>query len=463
MSIDFSPALIRKYDVAGPRYTSYPTAVQFTPNFGARELAAQHSVIAGRSDRSPLSLYVHVPFCAKVCFYCGCTKVVTNNRARGADYLIRLLKEVPRRAALHGGATREVRQLHLGGGTPTFLSLPQLAELLACLRAEFRFAADCETSIEVDPRTVTPETIAGLRALGFNRLSLGIQDFDPRVQVAVNRVQSESQIVSVVAAARAVAYESLSFDLIYGLPLQNLAGFSRTIDKVVALRPNRLSLFNYAHLPHMFKAQRQIDAAQLPTAEQKLALLGAAISRLGDAGYDYIGMDHFALPDDELSRARRDGSLHRNFQGYSTRAECDLIGLGMSAISSFDDCFVQNTKDLEEYQSRIDAGELPINRGYALSADDRLRRELIMALACQGVIDRADVERRWGIEFDRYFAEELAQLTDMQADGLVLVDDARIAVGPVGMLLLRNLCMVFDSHLRQQRQQDNQPRYSRAI
>lgn len=460
MSISFSPDLIRKYDVAGPRYTSYPTAVQFTPAFGVRELAAQRSVIAGRTEGGPLSLYVHVPFCAKVCFYCACTKVVTNNRARGAQYLERLLKEIPRRAALHGGRTREVRQLHLGGGTPTFLSIDQLRELLQTLRAEFGFAADCETSIEVDPRTVAPESIAELRALGFNRLSLGIQDFDPRVQVAVNRVQNESQIVAVVAAARAAAFESMSFDLIYGLPLQNLESFARTVDKVIALRPNRLSLFNYAHLPHMFKPQRQIDAAQLPTAEQKLALLGSAIARLGAAGYDYIGMDHFALPEDELARARVDGTLHRNFQGYSTHAECDLVGLGMSAISSFDDCFVQNAKDLDEYQSKIDAGEIPIARGYALSEDDRLRREIIMALACQGSVDRADVERRWGIDFASYFADELARLDGMQEDGLVTVDGARVTVQRSGMLLLRNICMVFDRYLNRG---DSQPRFSRAI
>ncbi|HMM75108.1 MAG TPA: oxygen-independent coproporphyrinogen III oxidase [Gammaproteobacteria bacterium] len=460
MSIGFSPELIKKYDVAGPRYTSYPTAVQFTPAFGARELAAQRSVIAGRVGGGPLSLYVHVPFCSKVCFYCACTKLITNNRARGARYLQRLLKEIPRRAALHGGQAREVRQLHLGGGTPTFLSVPQLTELVTALRGEFGFAASCETSIEVDPRTVSPETIAALRELGFNRLSLGIQDFDSRVQVAVNRVQSESQIVSVVAAARAAAYESISFDLIYGLPLQNPESFARTIDKVVALRPNRLSLFNYAHLPHLFKSQRQIDAALLPSPDQKLALLGSAIARLGDAGYDYIGMDHFALPDDELARARRDGTLHRNFQGYSTHAECDLLGLGMSAISAFDDCFVQNSKDVDDYQARVDAGELPITRGYALSDDDRLRREIIMALACQGTIDRADVERRWGIAFGDYFADELARLEEMQADGLVSVDAAQVRIGKAGMLLLRNICMVFDRYLRHH---DSQPRYSRAI
>lgn len=460
MSIGFSPELIKKYDVAGPRYTSYPTAVQFTPAFGVREFTAQPSVIAGRAAGGPLSLYVHVPFCSKVCFYCACTKVITNNRARGAEYLTRLLAEIPRRAALHGGRDREVRQLHLGGGTPTFLSVPQLTELVTTLRAEFGFAADCETSIEVDPRTVSPETIAALRELGFNRLSLGIQDFDPRVQVAVNRVQSESQIVSVVAAARAAAYDSLSFDLVYGLPLQNLESFARTVDKVIALRPNRLSLFNYAHLPHMFKSQRQIDTALLPSADQKLALLGSAIARLGEAGYDYIGMDHFALPDDELARARRDGTLHRNFQGYSTHAECDLVGLGMSAISSFDDCFVQNSKEVEDYQARIDAGDIAVTRGYALCDDDRLRREIIMALACQGTADRADVERRWGIDFGEYFATELARLDGMQADGLVEVDESRVQIGKAGMLLLRNICMVFDRYLRQQ---DSQPRYSRAI
>ena len=459
MSINFSPDLIRKYDVAGPRYTSYPTAVQFTPAFGVRELAAQPSIITGRAEGGPLSLYVHIPFCAKVCFYCGCTKVVTKNRARGAEYLERLLQEIPRRAALHGGQ-REVRQLHLGGGTPTFLAVDQLAALLGSLRGAFHFASDCETSIEVDPRTVSPDTVHALRGLGFNRISLGIQDFDPRVQLAVNRVQSESATVAVVAAAREAGFESISFDLIYGLPLQSMESFGRTIAKAIALRPNRLSLFNYAHLPHMFKTQRQIDATQLPGADQKLALLGSAIGQLSDAGYDYIGMDHFALPDDELSLARAAGTLHRNFQGYSTHAECDLIGLGMSAISSFEDCFVQNAKELDDYQARIDRGELPVVRGYALSTDDRLRREIIMALACQGVVDCADVEGRWGIDFDTYFADEMASLTGMAADGLVAVDARRIKVLKPGMLLLRNICMNFDHYLRHS---DSQRRFSRAI
>lgn len=460
MGIGFSPELIKKYDVAGPRYTSYPTAVQFTPEFDARALAEQPSTAAARASGGPLSLYVHIPFCAKACFYCACTKIITNNRARGTEYLRRLLQEIPRRAELHGGREREVRQLHLGGGTPTFLPVEQLAQLVATLRQEFHFAADCEVSIEVDPRTVTGDTIAALREVGFNRLSLGIQDLDPRVQMAVNRVQSESQIVTVVAAARAADYRSLSFDLIYGLPLQTQSSFARTVDKVIALRPNRLSLFNYAHLPHMFKTQRQIDPDQLPSPDQKLALLGSAIARLGDAGYDYIGMDHFALPEDELARARRNGTLHRNFQGYSTHAECDLIGLGMSAISSFTDCFAQNSKEIPDYQARVDRGEIPVARGYILSADDRLRREVIMALACQGSVDRAAVEARWGIVFGDYFARELGDLADMQTDGLVSVDSTALRVEPAGMLLLRNVCMVFDRYLRRD---ESQPRYSRAI
>jgi oxygen-independent coproporphyrinogen-3 oxidase len=460
MHIEFSPDLIRKYDVAGPRYTSYPTAVQFSPAFGARELAAQPSVIAGRSAGGPLSLYVHIPFCAKVCFYCACTKVVTANRRRGTEYLGRLLREIPRRAALHGGATREVRQLHLGGGTPTFLGVSQLGELLDALRANFRFAPDCETSIEVDPRTVEPDAIHALRALGFNRLSLGIQDFDSHVQLAVNRVQSESATVGLVAAARAAGFESVSFDLIYGLPRQTLESFARTVAKTVALRPDRVSLFNYAHLPHMFKAQRRLDASLLPGADQKLALLGTAIGTLGDAGYDYIGMDHFARPDDELARARRAGTLHRNFQGYSTRAGCDLIGLGMSAISAFDDCFAQNAKELDDYQARVERDEIPVTRGYALNADDRLRREIIMSLACQGEVDMVDIGRRWDLDFAQYFAPELSNLEGMAKDGLVAVDAGRIRVLTPGMLLLRNICMCFDRHLRRD---DQQQRYSRAI
>ena len=459
MSMSFSPGLIRKYDVAGPRYTSYPTAVQFMPAFGAKEFAAQPSVIAGRTSGGPLSLYVHIPFCAKVCFYCACTKVVTRNRARGAEYLERLLQEIPRRAALHGGH-REVHQLHLGGGTPTFLDLDQLARLLDALRGAFRVAPDCEISIEVDPRTVDPSTIRSLRGLGFNRLSLGIQDFDPRVQLAVNRVQSESSTVAVVAAAREAGFDSLSFDLIYGLPRQTLASFGRTVAKTIALRPDRLSLFNYAHLPHLFKTQRQIDASQLPAADEKLALLGSAIGMLGDAGYDAIGMDHFALPDDELARARRAGTLQRNFQGYSTRAGCDLIGFGMSAISSFDDCFAQNAKELDEYQARIDEGGIPVVRGYALSDDDRLRRAVIMGLACQGEIDIPALEARWSIDFASAFAAELAALAGMADDGLVALDARRIRVLPPGMLLLRNICMCFDRYLRPA---ESSQRFSRAI
>jgi oxygen-independent coproporphyrinogen-3 oxidase len=460
MHLDFSPDLIRKYDVPGPRYTSYPTAVQFSPAFDAQALAAQPAVIAGRTAGGPLSLYVHVPFCAKVCFYCACTKVVTANRRRGDEYLERLLREIPRRAALHGGARRAVRQLHFGGGTPTFLGVEQLGRLLDALRAEFPFAPDCETSIEVDPRTVEPGTIATLRALGFNRLSLGIQDFEPRVQRAVNRLQPESATAALVAAARDAGFDSISFDLIYGLPRQDVESFGRTIARAIDLQPDRLSLFNYAHLPHMFKAQRRIDASLLPNAELKLALLGAAIGMLGDAGYDYIGMDHFARPTDELAQARRAGTLHRNFQGYSTRAGCDLVGFGMSAISAFDDCFAQNAKDLADYQARVDRGETPVARGYALCVDDRLRREVIMDLACHGVVDLAAVGRRWGIEAERYFAGPLAELARMADDGLVAVDAREVRVLDRGMLLLRNVCMCFDRHLRRAGEVQ---RYSRAI
>jgi oxygen-independent coproporphyrinogen-3 oxidase len=457
--IQFDAALLRRYDVSGPRYTSYPTAVQFHAGFGEEQYraAAERSRASGR----PLSLYFHLPFCDTVCFYCACNKIVTKNRARAAPYLARLHLEIAMQAGLFGGAERTVEQLHWGGGTPTFISHDEMRELMAVTRRHFRLRDDDrgEYSIEVDPREVHEGTLPLLRSLGFNRLSMGVQDFDPAVQKAVNRIQGEEQTLAVLAEARALGFRSINMDLIYGLPRQTAGSFANTLGKIIAARPDRLSVFNYAHLPELFKTQRQINAAELPSAQTKLDILQLTIDRLTTAGYVYIGMDHFARPDDELAVAQRSGTLYRNFQGYSTHADCDLIGLGITSIGSAADTYAQNVKTPEEYYERLDAGRLPVFRGYALDADDVLRRDVITQLICHFALDIGAVEKRHGIVFRDTFARELADLAPMQRDGLVEVTDAAIRVLPAGRLLIRNVCMVFDKYLREKREQ----RFSKVI
>jgi oxygen-independent coproporphyrinogen-3 oxidase len=463
-STTFDPALLRRYDRPGPRYTSYPTAPQFQAGFGEAQL--RDAARASNGDPIPrrLSLYVHVPFCLSPCFYCGCNRIITRDLGRADPYLTRLYREIGMMAELFD-RDREVIQLHFGGGTPNFLSPAQLQELVGCLRRHFSFSPSPERdlSIELDPRFIDPAGIAELAAIGFNRASLGVQDFDPAVQAAVNRIQGVDQTRAVVDACRAHGFRSVNIDLIYGLPKQGVEGFARTLDTVVDMRPDRLAVYSYAHLPELFKAQRQIDAADLPDADTKLSLLQLAIDRLTDAGYVYIGMDHFALPDDELARAQDRGSLHRNFMGYTTHADSDLIGLGVSAISHIGDSFSQNPRDLPGWQIAIDEGRLPVFRGMRLDEDDRLRADLIQELMCQGEIPIAALERRYAIDFNVYFAEALDKLSPLVDDGLVRREPGRIRATTRGRLLLRNIAMCFDRYLDLPAATDTAPRFSRAI
>ncbi len=443
--IDFDLDLIRRYDQSGPRYTSYPTAVEFHDGFGPAEYqaACARSNEAGR----PLSLYFHIPFCDTVCFYCACNKVATKDRSLAQPYLDRVYRELEMQSGLFD-KSRRVEQLHWGGGTPTFISQDQMQALMDQTRRWFNLADDevGEYSIEIDPREADAQSVALLRRLGFNRMSLGVQDFEPQVQQAVNRIQTEAETLAVLEAARVEGFRSISIDLIYGLPFQSVAGFTRTLDKVLAFSPDRLSVFNYAHLPQRFKPQRRIDANQLPPPQTKLDILQATGERLAAAGYVYIGMDHFAKPDDELARAQREGTLYRNFQGYSTHADCDLLGLGVTSIGKVDNSYAQNRRELEEYYADIDAGRLPVFRGIELSRDDEIRRDTITKLICNFSLTYADVATRWGIDFGAYFAADLARVKPMEADGLLEMDAQGIRVLPRGRLLIRNICMAFDAY-----------------
>lgn len=459
--LTFDPDLLRRYDRPGPRYTSYPTAPQFGADFGEAEL--RRAIQDSNGDPIPrrLSLYVHVPFCLSPCFYCGCNRVITRDHSRGDDYLTHLCREIAMIAPLFD-RDREVIQLHFGGGTPNFLSATQLRCTVDVMRRYFRFsdASDRDISIELDPRTVLPRDIGELAQAGFNRASLGVQDFDPAVQEAVNRIQGVEQTRAVVDACREHGFRSVNIDLIYGLPNQTVEGFRRTLETVIAMRPDRLAVYSYAHLPDMFKAQRQLDASLLPDAETKLALLQLAIETLTAAGYDYIGMDHFALPDDELAQAQARGGLHRNFMGYTTHADSDLVGFGVSAISHIGTSFSQNPRDLPAWQAALDEGRLPVFRGMFLSDDDQLRADLIQHLMCQGDIPVSALQRRYGIDFRTYFADALTQLAPLAADGLVRIDRDRIEVSARGRLLLRNVAMCFDHYLQKPAER---PRFSRAI
>jgi oxygen-independent coproporphyrinogen III oxidase len=454
--------LLRRYDRPGPRYTSYPTAPQFSPAFGEAQL--REAVAASNGDPIPrrLSLYVHVPFCASPCFYCGCNRIITRDKGRSEGYLARLYREIDLVAALFD-RDREVIQLHFGGGTPNFLTPAQLREVVDTLRRQFHFADrdDADISIELDPRFVDPADVAELGAIGFNRASLGVQDFDPVVQVAVNRIQSVEETAAVVEACRAAGMRSVNIDLIYGLPKQSLDGFGRTLEQVIAIRPDRLAVYGYAHLPELFRPQRRIDAADLPSPETRLALLQLAIERLTAAGYAYIGMDHFALPDDELARAQQRGGLHRNFMGYTTHADSDLVGLGVSAISHVGDTFSQNPRDLPSWEAALDEGRLPVVRGMRLDEDDQLRADLIQALMCQGEIPVAALERRYAIDFADYFADALQRLQPLVDDGLVVLAKGTIRATSRGRLLLRNIAMCFDRYLHLPT--DAPSRFSRAV
>ena len=460
----FDAGLLRRYDRPGPRYTSYPTAPKFNADFGEAEL--REAALASNGDPIPrrLSLYVHVPFCMSPCFYCGCNRIITRDLTRGEAYLTRLYREITQVAELFD-RDREVIQLHFGGGTPNFLAPAQLAEAVDALRSQFHFSdhRDRDISIELDPRFIGPKEVAELAEIGFNRASLGVQDFDHDVQVAVNRVQSVDETFAVMEACRQHGFRSVNLDLIYGLPLQTRESFSRTLDLVLEARPDRLAVYSYAHLPQLFRPQKQISEDQLPDAETKLALLQLAIEKLGAAGYSYIGIDHFALPDDDLARAQERGGLHRNFMGYTTHADTDLIGLGVSAISHIGNTFSQNPRDLPSWQIAVDEGRLPVFRGLRLNEDDCLRADLIQRLMCQGEIPVSALERRYLINFSEYFSDALERLHPLVEDGLVRVEQDRITATSRGRLLLRNIAMCFDQYLNQPIAEPSAPRYSRAI
>ena len=458
-TVEVDLELIRRLNRNGPRYTSYPTADRFVEAFAAetyRSWVLRRNIGAVRRS---LSLYVHLPFCNTVCFYCACNKVVTRNRTQGEKYLEYLLREIEMQSPLFS-EDRCVEQMHWGGGTPTFFSLGQLGRLNSALRYHFNFAETGEYSIELDPRTIEPEQMQGLKALGFNRVSLGVQDFDPDVQRAINRLQDEARTLAVINAARDTGFASINVDLIYGLPKQTLISFNRTLGRVIAAAPDRIAVYNYAHLPQRFKPQRRIAETDLPTPETKLKLLGLAVQRLTGAGYVYIGMDHFARSDDALALAQRHGHLHRNFQGYSTHAECDLAAFGVSAIGAIGPTYSQNHRTLEHYYDAIDHGQLPVARGLELSADDLLRRAVIQSLCCQFEVSKRSVGIAYLIDFDRYFARELEALGELASDGLVRLDDDWIHVTPRGRMLIRTVCMVFDRYLQRERET---MRFSRVI
>jgi oxygen-independent coproporphyrinogen-3 oxidase len=452
--MEISEELIRRFDSLGPRYTSYPTADRFNEQFDA------HSYIKylAQPTSAPLSLYVHLPFCASICYYCGCNKIITKDHGRSAKYLRYLYKEMAM-VAEHLQGARKVVQLHLGGGTPTFLSDEELHELMAMLRKHFDFAPDAELSIEIDPRTVNDHMLAMLADMGFNRTSLGVQDFDLAVQQAVNRIQPVEMVENATTASRAAGFISVNYDLIYGLPKQNNESFNRTLDTVIRLAPDRIALYNYAHLPERFKPQRRISEADLPSAEERLQIFLLSLRRLLDAGYIYIGLDHFAKPDDELTKAQASKTLHRNFQGYTTHAECDLIGLGLSAIGKVGNSYSQSLTTLDEYYASIDANAFPIKKGFELSMDDVMRRQIIMNFMCSETIDYASINKSYNVDFIEYFKEELNNLQTYQEAGLINIDTHAISVTPKGRMFVRAVGMVFDKYL----QQATAAKYSKLI
>ncbi|SFV68570.1 Coproporphyrinogen III oxidase, oxygen-independent [hydrothermal vent metagenome] len=440
----FDNKLIEKYSASGPRYTSYPTANNFS-NFSEEEYKEQ--VKLSNKLKNSLSIYCHIPFCNTVCFYCGCNKVVTKDKTKAEKYLEYLFKEIERQAKLFD-AKKNVEQMHFGGGTPTFLSNKQIIALSEKLTEEFNFSDNGEYSIEIDPRGVDEETIRTLVKAKFNRISLGVQDFDKDVQKAVNRIQSFESVQEVINLARKYGFKSISIDLIYGLPKQSQITFKKTLELVEIIKPDRISLFNYAHLPELFKPQRRINEYELPTADEKLKIFKYATEFLLDNGYVYIGMDHFALPNDSLSIAQKQGQLYRNFQGYSTHAHCDVIGLGLSAIGQVGDSFSQNEKVLDKYYEQIDEGNLPIIKGYIINEDDKIRRAVIMDLICHFKLNFAKIEQQFNIVFKDYFKDELLKLNDMASDKLLEIDKKHIQVNEKGKLLIRNICMVFDVYLK---------------
>lgn len=461
--IGIDEEVLKRFDVSGPRYTSYPTADRFVEAFTEKHylqaLAQRAEGGLPGGSATPLSLYVHIPFCESVCYYCACNKVITKHHERAAEYLDALRTEM-KLTAEQLGRVPSVSQLHFGGGSPTFLSDAELSGVMDDLRSYFKLAPGAEVSIEVDPRTVTPERLQHLRSLGFNRLSFGVQDFDPEVQKAVHREQSFESVERLMLHARALGFESTNVDLIYGLPKQTPESFARTINQVASLRPDRIALYGYAHLPQRFKPQRRIDAAELPVAADKLRMLAGALSGFLAHGYSYIGMDHFALPEDSLAVAKRQGRLHRNFQGYSTQPDCDLIGLGVSSIGRVGATYSQNAKTLPEYYDALRNGHLPVVRGLALTRDDLLRRSVIMALMCQGRVEFESIEHAHLIKMREYFAPEMEKLQSLAETGLVLLEPGAIQVTALGWYFVRAVAMVFDRYFQSDLTRE---RFSRII
>lgn len=442
--------LLRRYDKPGPRYTSYPSALRLRDDFELAQI--EQTIITSNEDLIPrrLSLYFHIPFCSSPCFYCGCHRVITRDKSRSEPYVQNLLNEI----AIVGprfSLDREVIQLHFGGGTPNYLKPTQIGEILDSVQSHFRFskAPDRDFSIELDPRHVAPSDIEALAFMGFNRASLGVQDFDPDVQKAVNRIQSFEQTKQIVSACRSSGFRSINIDLIYGLPHQSVESFNRTLEQTIELNPDRLAIYGYAHMPDRFKGQRQINATELPSPEKKLQLLETAIKVLGDAGYQYIGMDHFARPTDELSKALSAGTLQRNFMGYTTHAESDLLGFGVSAISRVADVFYQNEKTIEDWADKISAGQMPVAKGFRQSTDDRIREEIIQSLMCRARVDFAEISAKYEIDFAKYFEQPLLQLNSFESDHLVQIDSDAIRVTAKGRLFIRQIAMCFDAYLTQ--------------
>jgi len=452
--IVWDQAVLDKYNYSGPRYTSYPTALEFHEAF----TIADYDMACAQYPDRPLSLYIHIPFCHKLCYYCGCNKVITRHSHKADDYLDVLEHEIRQRASLLHG--RRVTQLHFGGGTPTFLTQLQISRLMAILRGKFRFANDAEISIEVDPREIQLEMLDHLRSEGFNRLSIGVQDFNKEVQKLVNREQDETFIFAMAERAKQLGFRSTNLDLIYGLPKQTKGSFAKTLAQVLEMKPGRLSVFNYAHMPQLFAAQRKIKDEDLPTAEEKLAILQDTIATLTGAGYQFIGMDHFALPNDELAVAQREGILHRNFQGYTTQGNCDLVGFGVSAISMIGDAYAQNQKELKKYYEQVNELRHALWKGVALDSDDLLRREVIKQLICNFKLDKSQIEAQFNVTFNHYFKQDLELLQTFIDDELVEVDEKEIRVTLRGRLLIRNICMCFDKYLRVRARQQQ---FSRVI
>ena len=452
--IQWDQALIEKYNYSGPRYTSYPTALEFDSAFSEFDLL---NAIEG-SDSEKLSLYIHIPFCHTLCYYCGCNKIITRHSHKADQYLEYLEQEIKLRAGLF--KHQLVTQIHLGGGTPTFLNKTQISSLMALLREQFSIADDSEISIEIDPREIELDTLDHLREHGFNRISLGVQDFNKDVQKAVNREQSESFIFAMIERARELGFVSTSIDLIYGLPHQTTESFAHTIERVIELSPDRLSVFNYAHLPQMFAAQRKLKEEDMPAPREKLQILENTINQLVNAGYQYIGMDHFAKPEDELAILQNNGKLHRNFQGYTTQEDCDLLGLGVSAISQIGNCYAQNQKDIKQYYGNLDAQTTALWKGVSLNQDDFIRRQVIKQLICHFELDFATIEQQWSLDFEQYFVEDLQLLQTFINDKLVDYNDRTLKITPKGELLIRNICMCFDVYLRDRARQQQ---FSRVI